>query len=392
MTVRLVSGEVKPIYTKPNRIRETVSFFRYPSRLERITTVAWLLVLGLSLAEYALEWVRAAYALLYIPLGLPFVEFLQPFQRVLPTLLTSHLGLFLALIAARAVAFLTPKMLLQHDGLLVQTSLGRRYIPFSAVHALHSVEIEPGGRYLVWVASAKGLPFHGLLASLLLGRWCWRGFLLTSDLQGFEEIVAAIVAELRARYGEEGFASRFREEEPTWLLAMLNSPGGTVRQATQAETPLFTMEVATRQMVSVALAMAIPIVIAGIIHLEFPWGAFVIPLLAMLEWPLASLYFSTIPIGESTHMEFDDALLVYPLTQLPRWVPVIGLTLLVIAGSPLVVLVPAVLIAVALDAYPVLTLTQAWLEVRLPDALLGIVVTVIYQVVLWQVLLALLPD
>ncbi|MBI4787483.1 MAG: hypothetical protein HY782_10605 [Chloroflexi bacterium] len=338
-----------------------------------------------------LEWARAFYATLYLPLRLPYIAFLEPYQNILPNLLVAHLGLLATLLAVRALAFLTPRISLLDTGLAMDTELGRRFIPYAAMRGIRSVELEPNGRFVVWVHSTKGLPLQGWLGSLLFGRVLWRGFLLTSDLAGFDGVVGTIIAELKRKHGEEGFGARFSEESPTWLLTTLNAPKAAMRSLATAEEIQITPRDAARQMTGIALALAVPLAIGGLVHLQFPWGLLIVPILAMIEWPLVALYLGAIPIGELQRMNFDEAIRIYPRTQVLRWLPALGFALLVAAGAPLFLLVAATIPAVALGCYTVYALVQEWFAVKFPDTLIGILVTLIYQIVLYEVFIALLP-
>lgn len=338
--------------------------------------------------EYLLEWFRFVYTALAIPLHLPSVPFFFT-SPGLSSLLVSHLGLLVTLFLIRGVAFLTPRIALQDTGLLMQTALGRRFIPYAALRGIRSVELQPNGRYVVWVQSTRGLPLQNWPASLLFGRFLWRGFLMTSDLVGFDQVVAGLVNELKARYGEVGFATKFKEESPTWLLRMLNAPRATVHELATADEIRITTQDATQEMVSVAASLAVPSAVGALIHLQIPWNVLVVPALALLEWPLASLFLTAVPIGELHRMSFEAAIRVYPITQLPRWVAAIALTLLVAAGAPVFILLPAILIAIGLGAFTVLQLTEEWFAVKFPESLIGVVVTVVYQLVLFEIFLVL---
>ncbi|MCI0477339.1 MAG: hypothetical protein L0Y55_13915, partial [Anaerolineales bacterium] len=209
--------------------------FEYPAKIRRAGTILWVLLLTLNLLEYFLAWARAIYAWLSLPLQLPLIEFLQPPFNALAHLLTAHLGLLITLILAHALAFLTPRVYIQTNGLLMTTALGRRLIPYTALRGVRSTEL-PNGRYVVWVDSTAALPLQNFLAALIFGRWFWRGFLLTSDLAGFDGVIATIAARLKQKYGEENFAARFAETEPTWQLQMLNAPVATIRAVVAEET------------------------------------------------------------------------------------------------------------------------------------------------------------
>jgi hypothetical protein len=370
--------------------------FQYPPHIQRTVTSAALLLLAFNAVEFVLAWVRVIYGwlipLLPLPTASPFALF-DPvrFGLVAPTLITAHLGLLVALVIARAVAFLTPRIVPVTDGLLMETPLGTRLMRDDSLRGLRSVEMQPGGRFLVWVDAARGLPLHNLFAYLLMGRWSWRGFFLTSDLAGFDEVIGRIVASLKTKYGEEKFKEHFSEHTPVTLLAVASHPLQTIQAAALAGAPATTMRSAAGQMVSVALSLSIPLLAAAIIHAQWPWAALVVPLLALAEWPLASAYLMALSEGYTRKVTFDEALRAYPLTQLPRWVCGLLLTLLVVAGLPWLLYVPVLLSAIALGSMLVLKLGEDWFMIPFPSSLMVILVTAIYQCMLYAMFLALLP-
>ena len=53
------------------------------------------------------------------------------------------------------------------------------------------------------------------------------------------------------------------------------------------------------------------------------------------------------------------------------------------------ILLPAILVAIGLGAFTVLQLTEEWFAVKFPESLIGVVVTVVYQLVLFEIFLVL---
>jgi hypothetical protein len=368
----------------------SIAGLQYPSRLRRIVPATWITLLVLNLGEYALAWMRALYALVLVPLGLPYLAFLDPQQNPLAILLTAHLGLFVALIAARALALLTPKISLWGKGILFESRLGKRFIEFEKIRALYSIEFKTNGRFLVWVDAAPGLPLQNFLALLIFGKWFGGGFWLTSDLAGFDQIIATIVARMKTQLGEKDFAARFHEDGPSWLLKMIFAPRATIADTVSLYVIPLTQRDAAMQAATASIALALPLAIAALIHLQMPWGALTLPLFAFFEFPLAALFLAAIPMESHRRMEFDDAWRVYPLTQLPRWIIAFAFTALVIAGAPLFVFLLALAPALALGCYWVIQLTKAWFELSFSNALLGAIFSAIYQALLYAAFIALL--
>lgn len=362
--------------------------YQYPAAIRRIVTTLWLALLALNLLEYFLAWVRAFYAWLALPP--PQLALFQLPSHALGNLLTAHLGLLVALILARALAFLTPRVYIAADGLWLTTALSRRFVPYRALRGIRSTEL-PNGHFVVWVDSTAALPLQNLFAALIFGHWLWRGFLLTSDLNGFDEVIATMVARLKRQYGEENFAARFVETAPTWQLQMLNAPVATIRAVVAADALPITSRDALWHALSFSGALVLPMIVSAIIHLQIPWGALIVPLLAIVEAPLGAFYLTAVPVNSARRIEFSDALRVYPLTQLPRWLVAFALAWLIVAGVPYAALVFIVILAIVPGAWLVAHLTAEWFQTQFPESLLGALVTVIYQLLVYEAFLALLP-
>ncbi len=368
--------------------------YQYPKRIRRIVNGACTILLLLNLAEYGLAWARAIYANLFTPLSLTYVPLLGPFQEWLSMLLSAHIGLGLTLILLRALSFAVSDIALTDEGLVFKASLGSRLVRFDAMRDVRSVEL-PNGRFIVWVHSTQGLPLQGLVASLLYGKRLWRGFMLTSDQSGFDSIIAQIVGCLKAKHGDEGFEASWREEPPTWQMRLLSNPAQTVLDALDLEDPPYTLQQAGLQMTVSSLPMVLPLIVGALIHpAQILWSitlVIIVMIMAVVEWPLIAAYLSLIPIGETHQMAMESALAVYPLTQLTRWVPALGLTVLVATGVPTALLILAAIPAVAWAALPVRVLTEAWFEAKPPESYLGVIGTVIYQLILYETLLLMVP-
>lgn len=346
-------------------------------------------ILVVSVLEYLIVWVRVISTLLHGILGTP--DFSAPNTDVFHTLLVSHASLFAALYVARALAYVTPQVQMLAEGLRFEGPLGVRVIPYASLKGVESVQVEPDGRFIVWVESRPGLPLQNLIASLIFGRWFWSGFVLTSDLQGFDGVVARIVEALQHKYGAEAFEKHFGESAPSWIVRMLVRPAGTIHELATQEVLSVSQREATFQMISAAASLGLPLALAELMHLQLPLRSILLFLLALGEWPLASLFLTAVPMGELRVMKFDDAMRLYPMTQLPRWLGALVLAWLVLVGAPVVLLFLAVLPIIAMDCYWAAHLVKGWFAVRMSDALVGVFVTGVCQFVLFMILLVLLP-
>ncbi|MBI5305949.1 MAG: hypothetical protein HY868_27725 [Chloroflexi bacterium] len=355
-------------------------------------TALWLTLLIVNGIEYLLEWTRALYTTLRAPLGLPFNPLFDHTEKILPSLLTAHLGLLVALVAARALAFLASRVTIWTHGIQFESPLGARLIRYDALRAIHSIEFKTTGRFVVWVDAAQGLPLQNFLASLLIGKWTPAGFLLTSDLRGFDEVVATLVARLKEKYGVAGFETRFSEDEPSTLLTILTAPRATLKELAATTPVAITPRDAVWHSVSSACALALPLAVAALIHAQLPVGMFVVPFVALVEFALAPLYLTAAPLDSLRRIDFADAWRVYPLTQLPRWGIAFALTYLVILGMPLFVFVMCIAPAVALGCYTVLVFARDWFEVPLAQAWLAVLMTAIWQIVVYALFVTMLSN
>ncbi len=351
-----------------------------------------ILALGLILvngAEYLLAWTR-----IILNWATPVPNALVPHPLTLQDnfeiLFVSHLGLLVALVLSRGIIFFSPQISIESDGLRMETLLGSRFFRFEDLKSVHSAEVQPNGRFVVWVNGSPGLPLQNLLGSLLFKRFFREGFLITSDLAGFDLVMSTIVEQLKRKY-DHAFVSRVSEEQPTWLLSMLDVPGETITELTRAEIVPIDRKTAAHQMILAIGALVLPLVVGAIIHWQFPWSALLVAVIAIGEWPLASLFIVSIPMGDLQRISFEDALRVYPLTQLPRWIAGLTLTFLVVAGLPQMLFLPFVALALVLDCYWVMRLAEEWFAVHFPDAAIATLATGIYQLFLFGLLLVLLP-
>ncbi|MBI5880373.1 MAG: hypothetical protein HZB53_22200 [Chloroflexi bacterium] len=371
--------------------------YEYPARPRRIVRMVSVLVLVFNLIEYVMALLSVIYRIVLdrtvdvLPANSP-LPFLQPVPDpfIARTLLTAHLGLLVALILARMIAYLAPAITIAENGLWARTWLGKRFIADKGITGVHSVEM-PNERFLIWVDAKQGLPLQNLLGLLLLGRRSWSGFMLTSDLTGFDEIAGRVFQNLRQNFGEEHLQARYSEEKPTPQLEMLTRPFKVVWEAARIEPNPLTRREATLQMISASVSLALPLLVAALIHLQVPWGALIVPIAAMLEWPFAAAFIFAISENYPRRVSFDEALRLYPLTQLPRWGVAFGLTVLVAMGCPWLLFVPALIPAVAISGMAVIKLTEGIFNLQFPASLIGVIVTLIYQAIVYGLFLALLP-
>ncbi len=360
----------------------------------RYIDLLWVALLAFNLTEFAVAWLRVLYGFVWNFLDLPPtppLAILDPpsSRAVIPLLLTACAGLVVAVVAARAVSYLASRVTVNYDGLELQSPFGTRFIPDTALRGLRDIDLH-GRHFIVWVDATQGLPLQNFLGLLLFNHWSWRGFLLFSGMENFDDAVAHVVLRLRQAHGEDQFAQSYREDNGNRLVQMVVAPLATIHEAVHSEAPLFTLHQAGVQMVSAACALALPLLLASVIHLEVPWAALVLPVVAMGEWPLASVYLSALSEAYARKLSFEEVLCLYPLTQLPRWAVALGLSVAVIAGWPYLLYLPLFIVGIGSGTLLVLKLTEELFDIPLQQAALGILVTVIYQAIVFGLFLAML--
>jgi len=197
---------------------------------------------------------------------------------------------------------------------------------------------------------------------------------------------------LKDKYGVAGFEARFSEDAPTLFLTMLTAPWRTLKQLSAVTPVAIPPRVAATHIALSAGALALPLAVAALIHAQLPVGAIVVPLVALVEFALGPLYLTAAPLDSLRRIDFADAWRVYPVTQLPRWFIACALTYLVMVGAPVFVFVLCIAPAVALGCYTLLVFARDWFEVPLAQAWLAVLMTAIWQIVVYALFVAMLAQ
>lgn len=368
--------------------------FRYPTQMMVALRGLPTLLVGLALVQLSLNWARVLLALLAQWRGGTVPPFWQVPGEVLPTLLASHVTLLLALLLAAVVANLLSDVTVTKEGLILHAWSTTKRLSWEQVHSFFATTVGEPPRDVVFVRVTGGLPLYMRLYGLVVGHGFVPGFLITSDMADFEQLLGHILYEWQ---DVRGAAPDFVEAPPSPFLAMLGTPRRTIaalsapladetRAPTAADLP--PLGQAAALMALSALALPVVLGLASVAELRLPWAALILFLVALTEWPLASYGLVVLsdffPGGGVT---FSQAAAVYPYTQLPRWVVALALAFPLLLGAPAWLLLPIVVGGIVWSGYLVAILTAQIYRLTPKQALLGSAVPAVYQLLVYGLLL-----
>jgi len=390
----------------------------YPFRVTAIlATVIALLAAG-ALWSYLGYWVR------FLALMLPAVRNSPPFRwtygdagyvelynayrtRAVPlfgvegrpdlpapwwVLIAAHLMLLIAIPLIMWLGGLLPNLESREEGLMVQNRLRRRWrlIPWSRVLALKATEVsEQSSVLLLQVRGGPG----SRLSSLLYDGTLAPGTLITSAIGAFKPLASEMLQRL-VRLEQAGGAPILQQEARSWLLwlALGRRPAldALVAEA-RADDATKRLSAAwfwpaARTMALLALLPALLLLAHGLLGDRVPTPGLALGVLGlwvfgMLEWPLVAL--TTILLDERTGGGEEDqrALALYPRSQTPRALPLLGALLLLVVGAP-VLPVLAWVGAIVWAYWLTAGLCEALYEWRGSQVVLGGLLPVLWQLLL----------
>lgn len=343
----------------------------YPFRVTAIlTTVVALFVAG-AVWSYLGYWVR------FLALMLPAVRNLPPFRwtygdagyvelynayrtRAVPlfgvegrpdlpapwwVLVAAHLMLLIAIPLILWLLGFLPDLESRDEGLLIHNRLRRRWqlVPWSRVLAFKATEVSEQSSVLL--LQVRGGPGNRL-TSLLYDGTLAPGTLITSAIGRFRPLVSDMLQRL-VRLEQAGGTPILQQEARSWLLwlALGRRPAleALVAQgrddATTKRLAAAWLWPAARAMALLSLLPALLLLMHGLLGDRVPTPGLALGVLGlwvfgMLEWPLVAL--ATVLLDERTGGGEEDlrALALYPRSQMPRVLPLLGALLLLVVGAP----------------------------------------------------------
>jgi hypothetical protein len=329
----------------------------------------------------------------YRTVGVPFLG--VPGRPDLPApwwiLVAAHLMLLIGVPAISWLRGLLPALESREDGLAVRTGGAWRLVPWERVSAFKATELSEQSQILL--LQSNRLPGPGRLTSLLYDGSGDPGALVTSAISNFQPLLSHAVNSI-APLEQEGRPPVLQQEARSWLfwLALQRRPAlaAMVEEARADEaTKGFAgprVRSAAGAMALVALMPALMLLADGLLADTRPalglLGAFIgMWLFGMLEWPLVSLLSVVLDDNTGGGEEGYRALGLYPASQLPRLLPMLGALLLVVVGAPLL---PALawIAAIAWAYWLAAGLFETLYEWKGSQSILGGLLPVLWQLLL----------
>ncbi|GAB4446560.1 MAG: hypothetical protein OHK0015_49950 [Chloroflexi bacterium OHK40] len=308
-------------------------------------------------------------------------------------LVAAHLMLLLAVPGLLWLRNVLPSLESRDDGLAVRNMLNGRWqlIPWQRVRAFKATEVSEQSQILL--LQAPGLPGWSRLSSLIYDGGLTPGVLITSAIGHFQPLLSHALNRL-APLEKEGAPPILQQEARSWLLwlALRRRPALEALVGEARDDPASRaisgsrLLVAARPMALLALLPALLLLAAGLLGDRLPspgliGGALALWLFGMLEWPLAALVSLVLDDTTGGGEEGYRALYLYPVSQLPRVIPLLVALLLQIVGVPVLPTL-AWVAAIAWAYWQASGLFETLYEWRGSQAVLGGLLPVVWQLLL----------
>jgi hypothetical protein len=324
----------------------------YPGRILALTRGTAITLFALTMLRYLLLWMT------FLALTFPQLRNLPLFNmldlRLLPApwwpLVGAHLLLLIMLPVCAALYNLLPDLEARADGLAVRYFKRWAVVPWARIRAVKVTELTERSQ-VVLIQGDRGLPLIARLSSLIYDGSLRPGLLVTSAISSFEPLLQRAILEVMRNPAEEAVSDEapvFQSEARSDALLLSFQSSSAIDKLVEdarADDQITAWNMrrllgAAPPMVWVALLPAL-ILLADRIILQgvIPDGrmiavALVMFILGLLEWPLVAI--ATIVLDEMSGggEEGNRAFYLYPLTQLPRLLPLGGALALVLVGVP----------------------------------------------------------
>ena len=319
---------------------------------------AWVHVLALSFPTLRQLWPFSGdltdprYVELYNAYrtqGVPFMG--RPDRPDLPApwwiLVAAHLMLLVAVPGILWLRGLLSGLESRNDGLAVRSTFKGRWvlIPWKHVSAFKATEISEESQVLLLQSSR--LPGTGRLNSLLYDGSFTPGVLITSAMSNFPTLLSHAVNCI-APLEQEGSPPILQQEARSWLVGLAFQRRLSLDALVAEARADFSTKVvalprlfaAATPMALVALFPALLLLANGLLADKPPTMGLVaaclgVWLFGLLEWPLVSLLSVVLDENTGGGEEGYRAVALYPRSQLPRLLPLLGALLLQVVGLPI---------------------------------------------------------
>ncbi|MCU0492325.1 MAG: hypothetical protein MUD01_12090 [Chloroflexaceae bacterium] len=346
----------------------------YPGAIRSLVTGASLVVLVAMVVQYLNGWVKFL-ALTFPPLrgtapfswvfsnseyqqladayrtvGVPFLG--VPDFPNLPApwwiLVSTHLLLLCLFGLLMVVRYTLPALEWRSEGLVLKPALGnaQHLINWNQLGPLKTTQLSDSNQVLLVQTRQGGLPFPFLLNSLLYGAGLKPAIFVTSAISNFSLLARQMLIEATRRQATAPEAEV--ENSRSWPLWMASRPVAAIEELVlSVRNQPDSERVQTQQLFRPAKAMfwlalvpALLLLLSGIVLSDSPptarlvVGAVALFVIAFLEWPLVALFSVWLDDVTGGGEEGYRALAIYPLTQLPRVLPLLGALVLLLLGVP----------------------------------------------------------
>jgi hypothetical protein len=327
----------------------------YPARITRLLTWgAGILTILLAL-RYLVYWLK------FLRIFFPTLATLPVFNRLelldlnlqAPwwLLVAAHLLLIIMIGAIVALRNLLPELETRANGLAVRYARSWLVVPWSNIKAIKVTEFSEESQ-IVLVQANGGLPLAGRLSSLIYDGSLTPGVLITSALNTFEPLLQRVVLEITRHQSERttlAEAPIFQNEARSPFLLLSFRAGTTIDQlVAEIREDEDSKTLTARRLLRAAKPMfwlALPPVLLmfcdrairqGILpDSGLLAGMIVLFLLSLLEWPLVCLVSVILDEMTGGGEEANRSFYLYPLTQLPRLLPLAGALIMILLGVPI---------------------------------------------------------
>lgn len=330
----------------------------YPARISRLLSWSAVLLLVLLVLRYINYWMK--FLLLMFPRALVTLPLFRDMQsdadllaiRNMPfwLLVAAHLMFVLVFGIIVSLRNLLPELETRPNGLAVRYFRNWYVIPWSRITAIKVTELTEESQ-IVLVQTGGGLPYFSRLSSLIYHGHLTPGVLITSAMNSFEPLLQRVVLEISRLHSGEGVESDqpiFQNEARSPMLMLSLRAGPTLDQMVadiredEENKSLQVMQLlrAARPMFWLSLPPTLLILFDRVIHRAIMpdfgvlSGMLILFLLSFLEWPLVSLVSVILEDITGGGEEGNRAFYLYPMTQLPRLVLLIGALVAVLLGIP----------------------------------------------------------
>ncbi|MBI2846240.1 MAG: hypothetical protein HYX86_06825 [Chloroflexi bacterium] len=309
----------------------------------------------------------------------------------LEELLGAHLALFIALLAVYFLYDLFPALSLAPDGVRVSSHGQWVFIPWGRIRRLVSTEAYAGERLIVFVElDTERLGPKWRLAGLIFGVGPRPGFLLTTDLRDFDQLVVTLANRLMEGKGDQPLSEVIGEDHfsplfkltldlPNFLLQIIMPYEREIPSYRQSLLVWVMLLVSSWGLLSMSRALATGDARWSLIPLFF-LASLEIAVGATALWAISDLY--------AGYPNWRQISTIYPFSQISRlwFFPFLGLAVAV--PLPAVLLVLLGLGVATWVGYLAARFTQVYYNLTsLRSAIPGGIMPALYFILLWEVFL-----